>query len=192
MRYSKKDRQMQLMEKLSQQPFITDEQLAETFRVSVQTIRLDRMELAIPELRERIRNVANDRFETVKSLTEADVIGEIVDLTLGKSAISLLEVGQEHIFKKRNIVRGHHLFAQANSLAVAILDDELALTKSATVHFLKQVKMGDRIIAKATVKEQRSETNSLIHVISKVNQETVFEGEFDMYHSSKKKKKVKE
>lgn len=191
MRYSKKDRQSQLMEKLSTEPFTTDEQLAELFQVSVQTIRLDRMELSIPELRERIRHMATDRMETVKSLTEDDVIGELLDLSLGKSAISMLETGPEHVFQKRNIVRGHHLFAQANSLAVAILDDDLALTKSSTVHFLRQVKMGDRVVAKAEVIEQRDETHSIIRVISKVQQEKVFEGEFDMYHISKTNEKVK-
>lgn len=192
MRYSKKERQIQLMDKLKSQPFTTDEQLAEAFHVSVQTIRLDRMELAIPELRERIRHVATDRLETVKSLSEDDVIGEIIDLSLGKSAISILEVGQEHVFQNRNIVRGHHLFAQANSLAVAILDDELALTKSSSVKFVKQVKIGDRVVAKATVIDHINETNSHIHVVSKVHQEVVFEGEFEMYHISNPKKKVKE
>ena len=34
--------------------FITDEDLAEKFQVSIQTVRLDRMELSIPELRERL------------------------------------------------------------------------------------------------------------------------------------------
>lgn len=54
----KKERQSVLLEKLSQDPFLTDEELAEIFKVSVPTIRLDRLELGIPELRERIRNVA--------------------------------------------------------------------------------------------------------------------------------------
>ena len=54
-RLSKKDRQRELNHTINENPFITDEELAEKFSVSVQTIRLDRMELAIPELRERIK-----------------------------------------------------------------------------------------------------------------------------------------
>ena len=190
MRYSKKERQSGLKTMLDENPFITDEQLATHFTVSVQTIRLDRMELSIPELRERIKHVATDRLSTVRSLTEDDVIGEIIDLSLGESAISMLEIGGEHVFQTRNIARGHHLFAQANSLAVALLDDELALTKKATIHFVKQVKKGDRVVAKARVLERSNERNSIIHVVSKVHQEKVFEGEFEMYHVSQSKEKV--
>ena len=54
-KYTKKDRQQLLSETIEKNPFITDDQLASTFNVSVQTIRLDRMELSIPEFRERIK-----------------------------------------------------------------------------------------------------------------------------------------
>ena len=55
-RLKKQERQKQLQEKLNITPFLTDEELATHFNVSVPTIRLDRLELGIPELRERIRN----------------------------------------------------------------------------------------------------------------------------------------
>ena len=48
------------MDIINKDPFITDEELSETFNVSIQTIRLDRLELGIPELRERIRSVASE------------------------------------------------------------------------------------------------------------------------------------
>ena len=43
----KKERQRRLIEDLSQDPFMTDEELSEMFNVSIQTIRLDRLELGI-------------------------------------------------------------------------------------------------------------------------------------------------
>ena len=49
MKYSKKERQLLLQQTIQENPFVTDEQLATKFNVSVQTIRLDRMELSIPE-----------------------------------------------------------------------------------------------------------------------------------------------
>ncbi|MGL6146742.1 MAG: HTH domain-containing protein, partial [Macrococcoides caseolyticum] len=55
---SKHLRQEQLQQLLENDPFITDETLSHEFNVSIQTIRLDRLELNIPELRERIKNVA--------------------------------------------------------------------------------------------------------------------------------------
>lgn len=51
-RRSKKERQELLQQTIESNPFITDEDLAEKFQVSIQTVRLDRMELSIPELRE--------------------------------------------------------------------------------------------------------------------------------------------
>lgn len=60
MRVPKKERQQELLQTIEQNPFITDEALATRFRVSIQTIRLDRMELKIPELRERIKHVATN------------------------------------------------------------------------------------------------------------------------------------
>ncbi|MER2171055.1 MAG: transcription factor FapR [Psychrobacillus psychrodurans] len=183
MKYSKKDRQKLLLETLEKNPFITDENLASTFRVSVQTIRLDRMELSIPELRERIKSVAAHNFEEeVKSLPIDEVIGEIIDIDLDKQAISILDITKDHVFARNGIARGHHLFAQANSLAVAVINDDLALTRKSNLTFVKPVKAGDRVIAKAVVTNSDAEKNStIIEVTSKVENETVFVGQFSMY-----------
>ena len=124
MKRPKKERQQLLVQNIEGNPFITDEQLAKDFSVSVQTIRLDRMELNIPELRERIKGVASKNYENeVKSLPIHEVIGEIIDIELDERAISIFDVKKEHVFERNGIARGHHLFAQANSLAVAVIDD---------------------------------------------------------------------
>lgn len=185
MRRSKKERQQLLIQTIEENPFVTDEQLANKFDVSVQTIRLDRMELSIPELRERIKDVAEQKLEDeVKSLPIDEVIGEIIDIELDERAISIFDVRDEHVFQRNGIARGHHLFAQANSLAVAVIDDELALTVKANVLFLKPVKAGDRVITKATVRENNKEKNrTYIDVLSTVNNEEVFKGEFEMYRT---------
>ena len=184
MKRSKKERQSLLTEKISDNPFVTDEQLATEFNVSVQTIRLDRMELAIPELRERIKDVAAKKYDEVKSLPLDEVIGEILDIELDNRAISIFDVSEEHVFQRNGIARGHHLFAQANSLAVAVIDDELALTVKSNVAFVKPVKAGDRVVTKAIVKGKHPEKNrTLIDVTSTVDNEIVFKGEFEMYRT---------
>ncbi len=180
MKLSKKERQKRLKQTISETPFITDEELADKFGVSIQTIRLDRLELAIPEVRERIKNVAVQHFDKVKSLPIEEVIGEIIDLKLDESAISILEFKREHVFSRTKIARGHHLFAQANSLAVAVIDDELALTAKATIRFTRQVKEGERVVAKAKVLK-KSKMRTIVEVKSYVNQELVFSGEFVMF-----------
>ena len=184
MKRSKKERQSLLTEKIVDNPFVTDEQLAAEFNVSVQTIRLDRMELAIPELRERIKDVAAKKYDEVKSLPLDEVIGEIIDIELDNRAISIFDVGKEHVFQRNGIARGHHLFAQANSLAVAVIDDELALTVRAEIIFTKPVRAGDRVITKAVVTRQDSEKNrTYVTVTSTVDNKNVFKGEFEMYRT---------
>lgn len=190
MRLKKAERQQLLKEKIEESPFIKDEELAKLFNVSVQTIRLDRLELAIPELRERIKTVATDKWKKmVKSLPVEEVIGEIIDLELDKRAISILNIQKEHVFSRNKIARGHHLFAQANSLAVAVIDDDLALTKKAEIKFMRQVKLGEQVVAKAKVIDRIEDGTTVIQVDSFVKNEKVFSGMFHMYRSSKTKEK---
>lgn len=193
MRRTKKERQQMLKETIKENPFITDEDLAEKFQVSVQTIRLDRLELSIPELRERIKYVAEKKFEDeVKSLPLEEVIGEIIDIELDQSAISIFDVREEHVFIRNKIARGHHVFAQANSLAVAVINDELALTAKANIQFKRSVKQGERVIAKAKVlKIDDGLGRTIVEVTSYVNNELVFKGEFEMYRSEKSLKDEK-
>ena len=190
MRRNKRDRQQLLEATIAENPFVTDEELSEKFGVSIQTIRLDRMELSIPELRERIKHVAEKKFEDeVKALPLEDVIGEIIDIELDDKAISILDVSKEHVFTRNQIARGHHLFAQANSLAVAVINDELALTAKANIQFTRQVLENERVIAKAKV-ERIDETSGRTYVTvnSYVNSELVMAGEFEMYRSQKNTK----
>ncbi|PYZ93186.1 fatty acid biosynthesis transcriptional regulator [Salipaludibacillus keqinensis] len=180
MKLSKRQRQPMLREKIEENPFVTDDALAEEFTVSVQTIRLDRLEMNIPEVRERIKHVAKQQYDTVKALPIEEVIGEVIDLELDKYAISILDIRDDHVFSRTGIARGHHLFAQANSLAVAIIDDELALTAQADVSFVSQVNVGERVVAKAKVKEI-TKSRTLVEVHSYVEQKLVFKGEFSMF-----------
>ena len=112
-KYKKSERQEILLERINDDPFLTDEKLAEIFGVSIQTIRLDRLELAIPELRARIKNVATEEVDKIKSLSQ-EVTGEIIDIELNSQALSLFIIEEGHVFERNQIARGHFLFAQAN------------------------------------------------------------------------------
>ncbi len=184
----KKVRQQELKQTIKDNPFITDEELSREFGVSVQTIRLDRLELSIPELRERIKHVAVQTFEDeVKSLPIDEVIGEIIDIDLDERAISIFDVSEEHVFQRNRIARGHHLFAQANSLAVAVMNDELALTVRSDLRFLRPVKAGQRVVAKAEVTgREPARRRAYVKVVSTVEQVPVFTGEFEMYRESER------
>jgi len=187
MKIKKSERQQLLIEKIEQTPFITDEELANHFNVSIQTIRLDRLELAIPELRERIKSMATNKWnETVKSLPLEEVIGDVIDLELDQRAISIMTIQPEQVFSRNKIARGHHLFAQANSLAVAVINDELALTRKSEISFKRQVKLGEQVVAKAEVISESKAGMTTVSVNSYVNNELVFTGVFQMYRTSDK------
>ncbi|KHF30849.1 Transcription factor FapR [Anoxybacillus sp. BCO1] len=140
-------------------------------------------------MRERIKHVAERTFaDEVKSLPIEEVIGEIIDIQLDESAISIFDVKKEHVFQRNQIARGHHLFAQANSLAVAVINDELALTAKAHIRFMRPVKEGERVVAKAKVTNLNENGRTVVEVNSYVGQELVFQGEFHMYRSNVVKK----
>lgn len=166
-------------------PFITDEELAKVFKVSVQTIRLDRLELGIPELRERTKLYAEKSYSQVKSLAGQEIIGDLLDLELEKTGLSLLEISEDMVFQKNGIARGHLLFAQANSLAVALVDAEVALTGVAKVSFVRPVKLGERIVAKAVINSKIGNKYN-ISVASRSDKELVFQGEFKIFAVDRK------
>ena len=174
---NKRRRQQELTALVESDPFLTDDELAERFQVSVQTIRLDRMGLGIPELRERIKAVAENNYSKVRSLEMTEVIGELIELDLNRLGISILEIGPEHVFARTRIARGHHLFAQANSLAVSVIDAETVLTGMADIRFRRPVKMGERLVSRAVVKDLRDD-RARVEVTTKVGDDIVFEGQF--------------
>jgi acyl-coenzyme A thioesterase PaaI-like protein len=173
------------MKAIEENPFVTDEELMRTFQVSIQTIRLDRLELGIPELRERIKHMAEKTYDQVRSLPLHEVIGEIIDLQLDKTGISIFEIREEHVFSRTKIARGHHIFAQANSLAVALINDEIALTASADIRFIRSVKLEEKCVAKAYVRSI-SKGKAKVEVFTYVGDELVFQGNFIIYHSKTK------
>ena len=174
---SKKERQGSLLEQMKISPFLTDEELSESFNVSIQTIRLDRLELGIPELRERIKNVAEDNYTKVRSLQGKEIMGELVDLNLGVSGISILETDSDFAFEKTNVVKGQYIFAQAESLAIAVIDANVALIGVANIKYKSPVFAGDKLIAKAEVVRTRG-NKFFVWVFIKVKQTEVFRGKF--------------
>lgn len=154
-REKKRIRQSLLIDYMKTKPFFTDEDLAKLLNVSIQTIRLDRLELGIPELRERIKKLAEATQKKVKSISSREVSGELLDLELGKSGISLLNVTEDMVFEKSRVAKGEYMFAQANSLALALIDAPMAITGVANIKYKAPVHVGDKLVAKAELKHRR-------------------------------------
>lgn len=185
MRQDRQTRRADLKVLLQADPFLTDLQLAHELKVSVATIRLDRMALDIPELRERARTIAASTYSEVRALHGEEVIGELVELNLGKNGISVLHVTDQMVFARNGILRGHFLFAQGNSLAVAMVDSDVALTKNADIRFYQPVRLGDRVVAKASINTIQGNRYH-ISVTSHVQDEVVFRGDYVVVDVSKK------
>lgn len=176
-RGNRKQRQQALRRYLRFNPFATDEELAEIFGVSVPTIRLDRLALGIPELRERIMNMAQQARERVRGVTAEELVGELVELQPGVMGISILEITPQMLVQPGGNARGHYLFDQAHSLALATVGAEIVLTSSARVRYRRPVYNGERVVARATIKVVRGPT-CLVSVHSRVRGEIVFKAQF--------------
>lgn len=189
---SKLERQKRIKEYISKNPFISDKKLAELFSISVQTIRLDRLEMGIPEMRKRIAQVAKNTSskDKVKSLKKEEIIGELIDIELGKNGIAILKTTKDMSFGRTGIVRSHYIFSLADSLAISIIDTEVALTGIARLSYKKPVYAGQTLVAKARVARNRG-NKYLVSVHVKSDQKEVFTGKLVIFSANDKLKKEK-
>ncbi len=175
---AKRERQGRLQEKLRDDPFMTDEDIAAYLDVSIPTVRLDRLEMGIPELRQRIRDVAAHNHGQVRSLEAEEIIGELIELQLGRSAISVLDTTGDMVFTQSQIVRGHYIYSMAESLAIAVIDADVALVGVANIKYKRPVHAGARLVAKAAVKESREGGRYVVWVFISCRQVEMFRGKF--------------
>jgi len=189
---SKLERQRRIKEHISNDPFLSDKKLAELFNFSVQTIRLDRLEMGIPEMRKRIVQVAKDTSSSdkVKSLSKEEIVGELIDLELGKNAIAILKTTKDMAFNRTGIVRSHYIFSLADSLAISIIDAEVALTGVARLSYKKPVYAGQTLVAKARIARNKG-NKYLVSVHVKTDQKEVFTGKLVIFTVGNNVKKEK-
>lgn len=174
---NKQKRQQELKTIIEKQPFLTDEELADLFDVSVPTIRIDRMELRIPELRERIKNLAENSYSKVKSIQSKEIVGELININLGENGVSMLETDGSMVFEKTKIVRGHYIYSFAETLAISVIDSHAALVGVANIKYKHQVYAGAKLIARAEVIRIRG-NKFIVWVKIKEKQVEVFRGKF--------------
>ncbi len=176
-RSRKIEREKSLKKLIAENPLLTDEELAEKLNVSVSTIRLDRARLGIPEVRERMRRMAEEARYRLKSISPEEMMGELVELEINERGVSVLETTKEMAFKNSDIIRESYTFAQASSLAIALIGSEEVLIGRARVSFKSPVRVGDRIVARGRVAKRKG-NKFLISVHSFVDEKEVFVGHF--------------
>lgn len=145
------ERHRLLQERIREYPLQTDEELAAYFHVSVPTIRLDRFHLGIPELRLRSEGLARQAVRNLRALTRQEMVGDLVDLELGRSGRSVMDTTPAMGFERTGVLRGHYIFAQADSLALAVVDGDVVLTGLVNAKYKQPVLAGEQIWATAEV-----------------------------------------
>ena len=183
LKLKKDERRIAIQNAIDATPFITDNELCEKFGVSIQTIRLDRTHLNIPELRKRIKLVAEQNYGQIRSIEANEIIGDLIQVEPDIEAQSLIEITEDTVFTKTQIARGHILFAQANSLCVALIHNPTVLTYESQVEFIEKVKLNDTVRAKAQVIDKTCK-HYIIEVNSYVKDKLVFKGKFKMFYIS--------
>lgn len=173
----RKDRHEALLTLLEENPLLTDEELANKLKVSIQTIRLDRLTLGLPEQKERARRLAFRAISGASTPASLEVVGELLLCEPGVEGLSRLQTDEGMRLARYNVVRGHFIFAQANSLAVAVVEASHALTASAKVDFLSPVIPGEVLLARAKVVNQGIK-KSWVRVTTRAKEREVFRGEF--------------
>lgn len=168
----KKERQQMLLDRIKEKPFQTDEALAAELSVSVQTIRLDRLELGIPELRSRVREAAESARENA-----GEPSCEITDLELGHSGTSLLHITEDMVFEGTQAAVDYHIFSQANSLARAVVDAPKAAVGVANVKYKIPVHPGENLVARAEVVRVRG-NKYFVRVETRNDAQEVFRAKF--------------
>jgi acyl-coenzyme A thioesterase PaaI-like protein len=174
------ERHQHIRAEIERNPFVKDEELANLLNVSIHTIRADRRKIGIPDLRKRTRDLAVSIYGQSKALGDAEIIGDLLEVELDHEGLSLLEISAEMASAKTGIARGHILFAQANSLANAIVDADIALTGEAQIKFIAPVHSGERILAKARILKSDGRKKE-VEVIIKTKKALVFQGIFLIY-----------
>ena len=66
----------------------TDQELAATLGVSISTVRLDRALMGVPELRERVRCMAQQANSKLRSLSRNEIVGELLELEPDRLVLS--------------------------------------------------------------------------------------------------------
>ena len=173
----KKNRQDRLLKLIEQNPLATDEELAASLEASVSTIRLDRAVLGVPELRERMRSMAQKATSRLRSLKQSEVVGDLLELEPNKWALSVLETRRDMAFRKTDMVWDHYIYAQAISIAIAVVEADLVIVDSMRGEYKGHARVGDSLVARAKVGVQK-DGKYIVSVRTKVGEKEIFVGRF--------------
>ena len=173
----RKKRQDKLAKLIASNPMATDNELAASLSVSISTVRLDRALMGVPELRERIRTMAQTALSKLQSLSPSEVIGELLDLEPDRWALSVLQTAKDMAFRFTDIVSDNYVYSQASSIAVAAIKAANVIIDSMRGEYKGHAHVGDILIARAKVGVNH-EGRKIVSVRTRVGDKEIFVGRF--------------
>ena len=174
---SRKRRHSQLLQLIETNPLLTDEEISTKLGVSLSTVRLDRGLLAIPELRERTRAMAEHAASRLKSLRDDEVVGELLGLEPNSWALSTLQINPDMAFRRTDMVGDYYIYAQAASLAIATIDAEMVVSAAARLKYCQPAYIVEKIVARSKVGTHKG-NKYVVSVHSKIGEREIFVGRF--------------
>ena len=171
----RKLRQDKLTKILASNPMITDSELASRLGVSISTVRLDRALMGVPELRERIRTMAQNALSKLQSLSPSEVIGDLLELEPDKWALSVLRTAKDMAFRFTDIVSDNYVYSQASSIAVAAIEAANVIIDSMRGEYKGHARVGDVLIARAKVGVNH-EGRKIVSVRTRAGDREIFVG----------------
>ena len=173
----KQKRQKRLISLLETNPLMSDNELAGELKVSVGTIRLDREALNLPGVRERTRLMAERASSRLTSMRQEEVVGEILELEPNIRALSVFSAGREYAFRHTNLVADCYIYAQAATLAIAVVREALAIVGAARVQFSSSAYVGEKLSASARVGTHKDD-KYIVSVRTRAGEREIFVARF--------------
>lgn len=106
--------------------------------------------------------------------------GEPVAIQEGIAGELILKTNTDMVADEKGLIHGGFIFSAADYLAMLTINHPNVVLGSASVRFIKPVKLGDEVVFKSQVK-QKDGIKSVVLVEGFVGPEKVFEGEFKCY-----------
>lgn len=162
---------------MEQNPLYTDEDLARLLNVSLSTIRLDRAQLGVPELRKRMRQMAERAVSRLRSLKQEEFIGELLGLEPNVWALSILQTTREMAFRHTQQICDQYIYAQASTLAIAVIEADLVVVTSFRGRYGAPAMVGERLVARAKVGVNEGD-KYIVSVHTTVDDKEIYVGRF--------------
>lgn len=111
-------------------------------------------------------------------LTSKELVGKVEEIKTDQEATVTLKTMGLMGVDERGLVHGGFTFGLADYAAMTAVNDPFVVLLSSQVKFLRPVRVGDELTARAIVAEKDGRKRKVRVEVFKAGEERVFEGEF--------------